>query len=66
MLKVRQDENIRMREWLQFLIRVAAIVVIALLLSLLRIRIDLTEDRRYTLSEPTRRILAGTRNDIFI
>ncbi|HOS72019.1 MAG TPA: gliding motility-associated ABC transporter substrate-binding protein GldG [Bacteroidales bacterium] len=66
MQKAGQNENIRIKEWLQFLIRIAAVIVIALLLSLLRIRIDLTEDRRYTLSEPTRRILAGTKNDIFI
>ncbi|NLN31769.1 MAG: gliding motility-associated ABC transporter substrate-binding protein GldG [Bacteroidales bacterium] len=66
MLKARQNDNTRMKEWLQFLIRIAAIIVIALLLSLLRVRIDLTEDKRYTLSEPTRRILAGTGNDIFI
>jgi len=66
MQKAGQNENIRIKEWLQFLIRIAAVIVVALLLSLLRIRIDLTEDRRYTLSEPTRRILAGTKNDIFI
>jgi gliding-associated putative ABC transporter substrate-binding component GldG len=66
MLKVPKNNNIRTKEWLQFLVRVAAIVVVALLSSLPGIRIDLTEDRRYTLSEPTRRILAGTRDDIFI
>lgn len=33
---------------------------------LIRLRLDLTEDRRYTLSVPTRKILSGIRNDIFI
>ena len=45
---------------------VAAIIVISALFSLFRIRIDLTEDKRFTLSEPTREILGNVRNDIFI
>ena len=61
-----QNENIRMKEWLRFLITVAVIIIIALLFSMFRIRLDLTEDNRYTLSEPTRQILSDIKNDIFI
>jgi gliding-associated putative ABC transporter substrate-binding component GldG len=34
--------------------------------SFLKIRIDLTEDKRYTLSEPSREVLSGIKNDIFV
>lgn len=45
---------------------IAIIVLAAVIISFFRIRIDLTEDKRYTLSEPTREILSAIRNDIFI
>jgi len=59
-------KNIRLRSWTQFVLTVASIIIIVVLLSFLRIRFDLTEDKRYTLSQPTREILSGIRNDIFI
>jgi ABC-2 type transport system permease protein len=58
--------NIRMRSWLQFLLAVAGIIVIASFCSLLRLRFDLTEDKRFTLSAPTIKVLDGIKNDIYV
>ncbi len=44
----------------------AAVIVILLVLSAFHIRLDLTEDHRYTLSEPTRKILKELDRDVFI
>jgi len=35
-------------------------------MSVFNLRLDLTEDRRYTLSKPTKKILDGIQKDIFI
>jgi len=59
-------KNIRTRSWLQFGTTVAVIVVAVLAGSFLRVRLDLTEDKRYTLSEPTSKVLGEMKNDIFI
>lgn len=59
-------KNIRMKCWLQFLTVAAGIILVASASSLLRVRIDLTEDKRYTLSAPTRKILSGIKNDVYI
>jgi len=63
---VTDNRNIRLKSWLQFIITVAGIVVIASFISLFRIRLDLTGDKRYTLSAPTKKILDGIKNDIYI
>ncbi|HKK41668.1 MAG TPA: gliding motility-associated ABC transporter substrate-binding protein GldG, partial [Bacteroidales bacterium] len=60
------NSNIRLKSWIQFIISVAAIVLIAVAGSLLRVRLDLTQDKRYTLSEPTRNILSHLKNDFFV
>lgn len=52
--------------WIRLLLTIAAIVVVAMAVSALRIRLDLTEDKRYTLSDPTKEILSGLENDIYI
>lgn len=59
-------KNIRLKSWLQFLIAVAIVILFASVGSMARIRFDLTEDNRYTLSEPTKRILSELKNDIYI
>jgi ABC-2 type transport system permease protein len=59
-------KSIKNRSWLQFAGAVVIVVLAVIVVSFLRIRIDLTEDKRYTLSEPTREVLAGIENDIFI
>ena len=58
--------NIKTRSWLQFGLTLLAIVFAVIAGSFLRIRLDLTEDKRYTLSEPTRKVLSGVKNDIFV
>jgi len=58
--------DIRLKSWIQFLVTVAFIMVIASVSSLLRIRIDLTGDKRYTLSQPTLKALGDIKNDIYV
>jgi len=59
-------KNIKTRSLFQFASVIFFVVFAAIVGSLLRVRIDLTEDKRYTLSKPTRKILSGVKNDIFI
>ena len=42
----------------------AAVAVVCMLISLLHIRVDLTEDRRFTLAEPTKKILRELDRDV--
>ena len=58
--------NIRLKSWLQFLTAVAGIILLASVSSFVRFRLDLTEDKRFTLSDPTRKVLSGMKNDIYI
>jgi ABC-2 type transport system permease protein len=58
--------NTRLKSWIQFTVTVAAVILIVAATNLFRLRLDLTEDRRYTLSETTRRVLDGLENDIYI
>ena len=66
MTETTNSKSIKFRSWLQFLTVVAAIILFASLSSFLRVRLDLTEDKRYTLSEQTRKVLKGIKNDIYI
>jgi ABC-2 type transport system permease protein len=65
-MKETTNQNKRLRSWLQFLTIVAGIVLVASASSLIRLRLDLTEDKRYTLSAPTKKVLSGIKNDIYI
>jgi len=66
-MKIGTDNrNIKVSAWLQFLMTTAALILMAAAASQIRLRIDLTEDRRFTLSDPTLRILDRLRNDIYI
>lgn len=60
------NQNIKFRSWLQFLTIVATVILLASASSLVRLRLDLTQEKRYTLSEPTRKVLSGLKNDIYI
>lgn len=60
------SRNHEKRNWFRFGFTVFAVVIAAVAVSFLRLRTDLTEDRRYTLSEPTRKVLSGIKNDIFV
>lgn len=61
-----KNRSIRLKSWLQFLLTVAAIILLSSAGSLIRVRIDLTEDKRFTLSDATRKVLSGIRSDIYI
>jgi gliding-associated putative ABC transporter substrate-binding component GldG len=58
--------GMRLKSWIQFISVVAVVILAASAGSLLNLRLDLTEDRRYTLSGPTHEILSDIKNDIFI
>ena len=45
---------------------IAVAAAVTLLISVLNIRIDLTEDRRFTLAQPTRNILRGLEKDVHV
>jgi ABC-2 type transport system permease protein len=59
-------KTLRNRSLFKLLITVAVIVLVASFLSLIRLRLDLTEDKRFTLSAPSREILSSLKNDIYI
>jgi ABC-2 type transport system permease protein len=59
-------KSIKFLSWLQFLTVIAGIILVASVSSLLRFRFDLTEDKRYTLSDPARKVLSSVKNDIYI
>ncbi|MEI6050468.1 MAG: gliding motility-associated ABC transporter substrate-binding protein GldG [Bacteroidota bacterium] len=59
-------KSTKFRTRLQLLAAVAAIILVASVSSLIRLRFDLTEDKRYTLSAPTRKVLSAIKNDIYI
>jgi ABC-2 type transport system permease protein len=59
-------KNIKTRSWLQFGFSFLVVFFVVVAGSFLRIRVDLTEDKRYTLSEPTLKVLSGVKNDIFV
>ena len=66
MTETTNSKSLKFRSWLQFLTVVSAIILFASLSSFLRVRLDLTEDKRYTLSDQTRKVLKGIKNDIYI
>jgi ABC-2 type transport system permease protein len=66
MSDMEKNNNIKFKSWMQFITSVAAIIIFAVAGSMVRLRFDLTEDKRYTLSVPTKKILSGLKNDIFI
>ena len=66
MTNILNSNNIKIKSWIRFVLTVTGILIIASASLLIRVRLDLTEDKRYTLSVPTRKILSGIRHDIFI
>jgi gliding-associated putative ABC transporter substrate-binding component GldG len=59
-------KGIKLKSWLQFLTVVSGIILVSVVSSFLRLRYDLTEDKRFTLSESTRHVLSNLKNDIYI
>jgi ABC-2 type transport system permease protein len=62
----RGSKSIKVKNWFNFLTVFAGIIFVVSASSLVRLRLDLTEDKRFTLSEPTRSVLQHLKNDIFI
>jgi gliding-associated putative ABC transporter substrate-binding component GldG len=60
------DRGIKLKSWLQLLSVVAGIILVSVISSFLRFRYDLTEDKRFSLSRPTRQVLSHLKNDIYI
>ena len=60
------NKSIKLRSWLEFLISITAIILVVSASSFLRLRLDLTEDKRFTLSDPTRNVLERLEDDIYI
>jgi gliding-associated putative ABC transporter substrate-binding component GldG len=60
------NKSINAKSWINFLTVIAGIIFILSASSLVRFRLDLTEDKRFTLSKPTRNVLQHLKNDIFI
>ena len=59
-------KSIKIKGWLQFLIVIAGLILVASASSFFRLRYDLTEDKRFTLSRPTHNVLTHLKNDIYI
>jgi len=66
MAETKLTQSIRTRSWIRFIVTLAAIIIAASALGFLRLRLDLTEDKRFTLSSPTLKVLDGIKNDIYI
>lgn len=66
MKRTSNNRNIRNRNLLSLLLTIAAVILLASATSFLRLRFDLTEDKRFTLSDPTKEILESLENDIYI
>ena len=49
--------TLRRSSWKKPLAIITAVAAVSILISLVHIRVDLTEDRRFTLAEPTKKIL---------
>jgi ABC-2 type transport system permease protein len=59
-------KSIKAKSWLQFASAFLIALFIAIAGSFLRIRLDLTADKRFSLSQPTRKVLSKIKNDIYI
>ena len=64
--KASENKSMKLKSWINYFSVVAVILLIASFLSLFNLRLDLTEDKRYTLSKPTKKILSELKNDIFV
>jgi ABC-2 type transport system permease protein len=60
------NNRIKISSWLQFIIIALSAVIVVYISSFLSFRVDLTEDKRFTLSQPGRDMLSRIKNDIYI
>ena len=62
----QSGSSIKARARMQFILIAVVAIFISVLSTLIHLRVDLTEDHRYTLSEPTHRILSSLKNDVYL
>ena len=65
-LNISEQNTSRIKAWVQFAMVAIAMIMICFLSSLIHLRVDLTEDGRYTLSSQSKKILSGLENDVYI
>jgi ABC-2 type transport system permease protein len=65
-LTISSSDQTRVKSWMQFILIALVAIGISVLSTLIRLRLDLTEDHRYTLSGPTHKVLSKLKNDVFI
>jgi ABC-2 type transport system permease protein len=58
--------RIKMNSWMQFILVSLIVTGLAVTCNYIHLRLDLTEDHRYTLSAPTHNILSGLKNDVYV
>jgi ABC-2 type transport system permease protein len=58
--------GIRYTSWIQFLMVTLTVIVLSVVSNYVHLRLDLTEDHRYTLSPQTHGILSKLKNDVYI
>ena len=61
-----KKRNLKAQEISQFLVLVAILVFSNIILSGFFFRIDLTEDKRYTISEASKEIMKNLKSNIYI
>src|SRR5659263_499397 len=65
-LKRSGTGKIKFSSWMQFIMIATVAIAMYILSTFIHLRLDLTEDKRYTLSRPTHEILSKLRNDVYI
>ena len=63
---MNNNNKIRNRSFIQFFTITGCALIIAYIASFFNLRLDLTEDKRYTLSAPSREILGSLSNDVYV
>jgi ABC-2 type transport system permease protein len=63
---ISDNKNIKLRSWIQFIVIALTVLLVSGLSSYFSVRLDLTEDKRYTLSGPSHEVLSCLKNDVYI
>ncbi len=65
-MEINSHSTVKLKAWFRLVMIIASILIVAFAISRFRLRLDLTEDKRYTLSAPTREVLSSLKNDIYV
>ena len=65
-IMISDRKKIKLTSWLQFIVIALAVLLLSGISSSFHVRLDLTEDKRYTLSGPSHEVLSGLKNDVYI